>query len=214
MENLFRILIFTIGLSNVASLPSEQLFKEELELLLTRHSTVPVEANENAMAHTRIIGRFPIADLDVLPDVILWDPLIQFPEYFPKQLNCPRCQENQNASRLQLKESGWKDARSRRHSPRSIYGTDGKVLVVSREYSCRKGHEIAAHDPTIVNMLPVKTIIPFVFTHKSGMTTELLNYLMSMIRNGLTFVQVHNIFEERLRRRHLNAERRFLYRGL
>ena len=34
--------------------------------------------------------------------------------------------------------------------------------------------------------------------------------LIAMIRNGLTFVQVHKIFEERLRRRHLNAERRFL----
>ena len=185
--------------------PDNEELRKAIRRLLTQHEVSPFDPVENNVARTRTSACFPSAESYVLPRVIIWDPFVQLSHNFA-EVNCPRCEENTNF----LRAVGWKDGRLQRDSPRSIYGNSGIVLIISRKYCCRKGHEIAGHDQAILDMFPVKSVIPFILTHKSGVTTELMENLVSMIRNGLSFVQVQGIMEERLYMKHLNAEGRFL----
>jgi len=61
------------------------------------------------------------------------------------------------------------------------------VLVVSRIYCCRKGHEIVAHDPHILKMFAVKNVVPFAFSHRSGMTSEHLLKFTIFGKNACTW---------------------------
>ena len=64
------------------------------------------------------------------------------------------------------------------------------VLLTSRVYVCSHGHELAAHDPRILERLPTDFKMPFFLSHKSGVTTEFLNSVNSLASAGLTFSEV------------------------
>ena len=64
------------------------------------------------------------------------------------------------------------------------------VLLMSRVYVCSHGHELAAHDPRILERLPTDFKMPFFLSHKSGVTTEFLNSVNSLASAGLTFSEV------------------------
>ena len=61
---------------------------------------------------------------------------------------------------------------------------------MSRVYVCSHGHELAAHDPRILERLPTDFKMPFFLSHKSGVTTEFLNSVNSLASAGLTFSEV------------------------
>ena len=65
--------------------------------------------------------------------------------------------------------------------PRQIYGMSGRVLLISRVYRCSAGHELSGHDPAILAMINSQGRIPFLFSHKTGVTRELLNMIVSMV---------------------------------
>lgn len=102
------------------------------------------------------------------------------------------------------------DGRLRRHTPRKMYGLFGKVLLLSRMYCCSDGHETNGHDPIILTMITSRVKIPFLLCHKSGVTKELLDLFVSIVRNGLSSSQIHDIMLERLHMRHLEQESGFL----
>lgn len=179
---------------------------EAIGKFLLQQASSRSDTNENVLALTRTVDIYPTPSPYLLPNVIIWDPFVQFPNIFTNDVKCPRCKDSVNF----LKPVGWKDGRLRRHTPRTIFGKTGVVLVVSREYLCCKGHEVSAHHPEILEMFPLQSMIPFILSHKSGMTRELLEEIIAMIRNKLSFVQVHDIMTDRLQMRHLHAERRFL----
>ena len=77
-------------------------------------------------------------------------------------------------------------------------------------YSCSVGHEINGHDPAILAMIKSQGRIPFLLSRKTGVTRELLEMFVSMVRNGLSFSQIYDISLDRLHRRHLELESRFL----
>lgn len=77
-------------------------------------------------------------------------------------------------------------------------------------YCCSAGHEINGHDPIILAMITSRVRIPFLLSHKSGVTKELLDLFVSMVRNGLSFSQIQDIMLERLHVRHLEQESRLL----
>ena len=94
--------------------------------------------------------------------------------------------------------------------PRQIFGISGRVLLISRVYSCSAGHEISGHDPVILALIKSHGRIPFLLSHKTGVTRQLLEMFVSMVRNGLSFSQIYDILLERLHMRHLEQESRLL----
>ena len=72
-------------------------------------------------------------------------------QFLPPDFFCPICSEQGIA--VLLKPKGWKDGRVRRLMPRQITGISGRVLLISRVYSCSAGHEINGHDPSVLAMM-------------------------------------------------------------
>ena len=77
-------------------------------------------------------------------------------------------------------------------------------------YRCSAGHELSGHDPAILAMINSQGRIPFLLSHKTGVTRELLDMIVSMVRNGLSFSQINDILLERIHKRHLKLESKFL----
>lgn len=123
----------------------------------------------------------------LLPPVIIWDPLLQFPHIFAHQFYCDK--DSHSTRCVPLTPKRWKNGLSEKDSPRKIYGKDSTVLLVSRVYVCCEGHEIIAHDPSIVDKLPPENV-PFYLSHKSGVTRDLANTINSLANTGLTFTEI------------------------
>ena len=105
----------------------------------------------------------------VLPRVIIWNPLQQ-QHCFKTGFTCPHYELGHLNSILT--PSKWKDGRSERDLPRKIYCVNGPVLLVSRLYRCTQGHEIAGHDPRILESI-LSGDLKFHHGHKLGFTPEL-----------------------------------------
>lgn len=180
--------------------------KQAVQRLLQRHAActiLPVEQRLDVL-----LDGFPDPSSFLLPNTIVWEPHLQLRQFLPPEFLCPNCNEDGKA--ISLIPNGWKDGHLRRHTPRKMYGLFGKVLLLSRVYCCSAGHEINGHDPIILAMITSRVRIPFLLSHKSGVTKELLDLFVSMVRNGLSFSQIHDIMFERLHVRHLEQESRFL----
>lgn len=123
----------------------------------------------------------------LLPPVIVWDPLLQFPNVFNGQILCNKeCHSNCCAPLIPKR---WKNGQSEKDAPRHLYGKECFVLLVSRVYICGDGHEILAHDPWIVDKIPLESV-PFYLSHKSGVTRKLVSLIISLASSGLTFAEV------------------------
>lgn len=155
-----------------------------------------------------LLDGFPDPSSFLLPNAIVWEPHLQLRQLLPPEFLCPNC--NKDGKAISLIPDGWKDGRLRRHTPRKMYGLFGKVLLLSRVYCCSAGHEINGHDPIILAMITSRVGIPYLLSHKSGVTKELLDLFVSMVRNGLSFSQIHDIMLVRLHVHHLEQESRFL----
>lgn len=122
----------------------------------------------------------------LMPPVILWSPLEQFP-VFKGKLNCPKCPSSGGTL---LHASGWRDgSKGRRSEPRKIYGEDGIVLLVGRVYTCTKGHEVVGYHPSILRNIPT-CFIPFNLWHITGFTKQVTQLIASLITSGLS---IHGI---------------------
>lgn len=97
----------------------------------------------------------------LIPNIILWDPLEQFPDIFSKN---NFCNHSSHLNPVPLLPKRWKCGQSERESPRKLYGNDGIVLLVSRVYKCCDGHEVLAHDPFIIDRIPQQDVPFFTFT--------------------------------------------------
>ena len=110
----------------------------------------------------------------LMPPILLWSPTEQFPSLFQNGIPCPLCGDNQ--SNLQM--YGWRDGSgASRNQPRKIHRINNIVLLVSRVYKCKRGHEISACNPTILVCCPVAELIPFQLWHITGFTMDFVNYI-------------------------------------
>ena len=142
----------------------------------------------------------------VYPKVIIWDPLQQQQHCFKEGFTCPHYEHGH--LRSQLSPCKWKDGRRERDMPRQIYCINGPVLIVSRVYRCTQGHEIAGHDPRLLDSIPSGDI-KFHLSHKSGFTSELCSLVFALASGG----QALNEIELFLAQRYLDnfAERQCRY---
>ena len=208
MDVLFKILLVVCfdKCSPIGDQEFHPSLKQAVQRLIERQATCSTGPIEQRLIAP--LNGFPDPNIYVLPNAILWEPHQQLPQFFQSEFVCPIC--NKHGKVFSLKPNGWKDGRLRRLMPRQIYGLSGRVLLISRVYSCSVGHEISGHDPAILAMIKSQGRIPFLLSHKTGVTRELLEMFVSMVRNGLSFSQIYDISLERLHRRHLELESRFL----
>lgn len=142
---------------------------------------------------------------------IMFHPLVQFPSFFRQSpILCPVCQKDGVMSALTSTDK-WRGGRNARSAtqPRLIYGIDCPVLLVSKVYKCPNGHsEIPANDPDIIKRIP-QSHLPFMLTHKSGLTTELLLYVEDLIDSGVSIGAIESIIRCAYKRHSSLREERF-----
>lgn len=130
----------------------------------------------------------------VLPRIIIWDPLKQQQHCFKTGFTCPHYEHgHQNTILTPCK---WKDGTSERDLPRQIYCVNGPVLLASRVYRCTQGHEIAGHDPRLLENIPSGDI-KFHLGHKLGFTPDLCSLVFALASSGHPFNEIELFLAQR-----------------
>lgn len=170
------------------------------------------EETEGGLSADAVLPPIPVARDDpgppkpakfLVPTVILWDPLSQVPNL--TELSCPHEIHDNEFCVLRTHTSSkshygrWKAARGTQDVPRVLYCCDGSTLLVSRMYTCKKGHKVIAHDPRIIENIPSSFQVPFFLLHRTGFTRELANWVHSCVFAGMTFHEIENVLIQRHR---------------
>ena len=98
---------------------------------------------------------------------------------------------------LPVSKSAWTDGATADTQPRSLYGIDGTVLLVSVIYTCDAHHRTLAHDATILGSFPSQNIIPFVLFHRTGFTRQLVTLCMSLAHRCMSFLEIETFLLEK-----------------
>lgn len=106
------------------------------------------------------------------PTLLLWDPVSQR-TLQNGLVTRPRC----DVAGVCLWPAHWKDGRNERNAPRLLFSHNGVTYLVSRVYRCRNGHEIVAHDNSILQSFPSKEQLPFLL-NSTGMKIEQIECLI------------------------------------
>lgn len=139
----------------------------------------------------------------LVPAVILWDPLNQVPNL--TELACPHEIHDNEVCVLRAHTSNkgnygrWKASRGTQDIPRALYCCDGCTLLVSRLYTCKKGHKIISHDPRLMENIPSSYQVPFYLLHRTGFTHELATWVHSCVLAGMTFHEIEEVLMQRHR---------------
>ena len=128
----------------------------------------------------------------VLPYVILWNPLNQFPCYFEEGIFCIKrdCRKPMHLSR-------WNTGSTISHSPRLLHGIDHTIILVSAIYSCIQGHELYSTDPCILGSFPEEEHIPFILLHRTGFTRDFARTVIHMTLGGMSFTSTEHFIHTR-----------------
>ena len=90
-----------------------------------------------------------------LPPVIIWNPLQQYPTYFPRGMKFPICEER-------LFIGSWNTRKTYQHNQEYyMILTVCMVLLVGLYYSCSNKHNIISYDPHLLCLILGKTEISF-----------------------------------------------------
>ena len=108
-------------------------------------------------------GQGLVSLIPYLPLVIIWNPLQQYPIYFPRGIKCPICEE-----RLFIRS--WNTGKDISTQPRILHDIDCVVLLVGLYYSCSNKHNIISYDLRLLCLILDKTEIPFSLSYRTGFT--------------------------------------------
>ena len=132
-----------------------------------------------------------IVSCNFIPDIILWDPLAQFPTLY---FHISKCLADNCEYVMEKKE--WQNGQNTNSLPRLIHGIDGVVLLVSRIYVCGSGHRFLSHDERILSRFLSQDHIPFLLSHRSGLTMQCVSLVVSLIGEGKKISSVENALRE------------------
>ena len=189
MFRLLLLLLSILSICNGAILPEHT--KSYIVSLLERHKKTPFSA-VIISAPTRQFMLTSSQQLEIsaaclLPDVLIWDPPIQYSIIFAEAtLPCfeDRCKQS-------LEPLHWQDGSIQRYLPRTIHGINEPVLLVCQIFRCRAGHFITTCDPRVLKKYFVdRNTIPFVLFHKGGLTRELYNWIFMLASEGVSFLDI------------------------
>ena len=125
------------------------------------------------------------------PTLILWDPVSQRTLQNGLVI-CRRC----DVAGICLRPTQWKDGRNERNVPRLLFARNGITYLVSRVYRCCNGHEIVAHDNSILRSFPSKEQLPFLLSHISGITRDFYNDIVLYSSTGMKIEQIEGLIAQ------------------
>ena len=120
--------------------------------------------------------------LPLLPRVIIWNPLVQFPSLFGQGLSCFTC------GRL-LVAGRWNTGCRTSTQPRVLHDLESIVMLIANNYRCSNGHNTLSYDPRILSLIPSDTV-PFLLSHKSGYTNQLMKIVLGLTEQGNDFSKI------------------------
>lgn len=148
----------------------------------------------HAFSPVVIIPQFPAADGNTmsvdhffLPEVIIWDPLQQFPAMI-KIVTC-----NERGCGSEMKLVAWQDGSVQRLNPRCLYGSRGCVVLVCKIYRCPKGHLLTSCDIRVLQQIGGSIPIPFILLHKCGVSRELQWTIFHLCSKGMSFADIESL---------------------
>ncbi|KAJ7373400.1 hypothetical protein OS493_012993 [Desmophyllum pertusum] len=131
------------------------------------------------------LNRLPDPYHYLRPTLLLWDPVSQR-TLQNGLVTCPRC----DVADICLRPAHWKDGRNERNAPRLLFARNGVTYLVSRVYRCCNGHEIVAHDDSILKRFPSKEQLPFLLSHVCGITRDLYKDVVLYSSTGMKIEQI------------------------
>ena len=121
----------------------------------------------------------------LLPHVVLWDPIAQFPMFFQHEVVCPTAGCTQTLSLCR-----WNSGSSAGHCPRFLHDMEHITLLVPAVYQCKQGHQTVSTDPRILMYFKEQEHIPFILLHRSGMTRDFARTVIHLAIEGLAFTAI------------------------
>ena len=106
-----------------------------------------------------------VVTCNFIPNIILWDPLVQFPALCHQ---ISKCLDDNCEHVMERKE--WQNGQNTNSLPRLIHGIDGIVLLASRMYVCSLGHRFLSHDERILSRFHLKP--KYCFYYRIGLALQ------------------------------------------
>lgn len=129
----------------------------------------------------------------ILPRVMLWHPLVQFPLFSQTLAVCP----HEQCTGL-LSFYMWPIGQSNGKQPRVIHDPESVVILVGAIYKCSKNHTVYSTDPHYINK--IDRVLPFVLLHRTGFTRTFIHSVISLAQEGLSMQaivrHIHGIRKE------------------
>lgn len=129
--------------------------------------------------------------------IMLWNPTKLFPDSI-QRFKCYQCSSSVHQLPFE-----------KHYSVRTLYGKEQIVLLVSSKYACPKGHTYPGYDPRLLEILPSFELIPFLLFHKSGVTRDLFDYIVSAVSSGSKFNEIERLLLENYWQWHSQHEHAF-----
>ncbi len=129
--------------------------------------------------------------LFLIPTVIVWSPLEQYPHLSPA---CPKC-EVDHAGPSTLVAFDWTDGHSQQCYPRALHDVSSSALLISRLYKCSVGHVVYGHHPSLLNRLQqmnLQCLVPFKLWHRTGFTQAFMEYVEQALHTGISLQQLES----------------------
>ena len=98
------------------------------------------------------------------------------------------CPNDKRAGELEFCE--WSNGRRKGIQPRLLHGMYHTILLVGTIYKCiENNHRVRATDPRLLKKVG-SFDLPFSLLHRSGVTHELVNTVISLAREGLSIAAI------------------------
>ena len=130
----------------------------------------------------------------LLPHVLFWHPLVQFPLLSNTLSKCP----TENCTGILMFHT-WPIGQSKGKTPRLLHDICNIVLLVGAIYKCNKDHIIYSTDPRFIKR--IDRILPFILLHRTGYTRTFIHCVHSLVQNGLSMQAIAQHISD-LRRQH------------
>lgn len=128
----------------------------------------------------------------ILPYLLIWDPIHQFPAHFRRGLQCIH---RDCDSYLTVKH--WKCGQTNALQPRVVHEISHTILLVSVVYVCDNGHEVQSTDPGILQKLTVEEHVPFILLHRTGFTRDFIHSILQLFVQGMHLQCIETFIAER-----------------
>ena len=116
------------------------------------------------------------------------------------KFQCPKCLQSASSDSLEhnsLAPIAWTNGCNSKYNPRLLHDVNSNVLLLSRIYSCKCGHEVYGHHPKLIENELVHPFLPFLLWHSTGFTLSFVDYVeQSSICSGASMQQCEKVFQQ------------------